>query len=211
MKIVAFTSFCVFVFLIYTVTSNTSLVVDEAVARFIQTLFQEKTYPFFKGITFLGSKLMIGAISLFVIAFLWIVRKDYVGVVTFTFAVAIGYEGNMLLKGLIGRQRPSGEHLVHVNSLSFPSGHAMVGLILFSFIAYFIITMVESRLVKWISVTLGAVIIIFIGVSRVVLQVHYPTDVIGGYALGITWTSLWISIQQSLKERLGRVKEKKSP
>ena len=90
-----------------------------------------------------------------------------------------------LMKHLADRPRPP-TALVFAYSLSFPSGHAlgvMVGVLAVLAVVW---PFVRPRL-RWWLVVLGALIVIFIGVGRVVLNVHHPSDVIAGWALGYAY------------------------
>jgi membrane-associated phospholipid phosphatase len=83
------------------------------------------------------------------------------------------------------RQRPA-DALVSAQSTSFPSGHAlgvMVGVLAFLTLALPIV----RRPVRFWLIVLGAVVVLAIGVARVVLCVHHPSDVLAGWALGFAW------------------------
>ena len=75
-------------------------------------------------------------------------------------------------------------------SLSFPSGHAMVGFILYMLAAHFLAENVKSNGVKLAIGFLAFVIVLLIRLSRIVLQAHFPTDVLGGYRIGAAWTHI---------------------
>ena len=93
--------------------------------------------------------------------------------------------GNSLLKAFIARQRPDLlEPIVQEHGFSFPSGHAILGMTAFGVLAVLIS---RTRLPRWVRTTLVAAmvaLVLLIGVSRVYLGVHYPTDVIAGWTLG---------------------------
>ncbi|WML49642.1 phosphatase PAP2 family protein [Neobacillus sp. PS3-34] len=88
-----------------------------------------------------------------------------------------------------------------MKSYSFPSGHAMVGMILYFFIAYFLIRECRGKTAKLIIGIVIGVLLFLIGLSRIILQVHYPSDVIGGFALGYIWVYLWIFFYNFFKKR----------
>lgn len=192
-------SFLLFIILILMVSKGDSLMVDQIAANYIQTVFSQKTYPFFEFITNFGDKVGIGIVAVLILIWGWVKKRDYVGMAAFVFAVALGNEFSKWLKEAIGRPRPDYLSLEDVETLSFPSGHAMVGLILYMFIAYFLMKETKSQLNRLIITMVAFVIIALIGVSRIVFQAHYPTDVIGGYSIGFIWTFLWISIYELLK------------
>ncbi|WP_141433131.1 phosphatase PAP2 family protein [Bacillus sp. 03113] len=189
------------IYLIIALKNGNSIPFDREISSFFMNVIHDSTYPVFHFITGFGDKMGIGIMALFVIAWLWVKKRDYTGISIFVLAVAIGNEFNEWIKEAVGRPRPHFEHLVDVKTLSFPSGHAMVGLILYMLTAYFLINELSTKKGKWIVGIVAIVVIFLIGISRIALQVHYPSDVFGGYALGFIWTFLWISIYEKLKRR----------
>ncbi|CEG29628.1 phosphatase PAP2 family protein [Bacillus sp. B-jedd] len=155
--------------------------------------------PLFISITHLGDRKGVGITALIVLMWLLFKRRDFFAMGIFAMGVALGNELNKLLKELIGRERPDLEHLVHVKSLSFPSGHAMVSSILYILIAYFLTREYTGRKAKFWIYGLSGSMILLIGASRVILNVHYPSDVIGGYAFGFIWASCWIYLYSALR------------
>jgi membrane-associated phospholipid phosphatase len=93
----------------------------------------------------------------------------------------------------LNRLRPAeNEHLIHVSSLSFPSGHSANSLIAYVTMVFLLVEQPTHRK-KWLIA--AGVLIVMIGFSRVILGVHWPSDVVGGWAFGASWTLLlvWIS------------------
>jgi membrane-associated phospholipid phosphatase len=157
--------------------------------------------PFFLVLTELGDKKGIGIVALLVLGGL-LRKRNFLGAAAIALSVAIGNEVNKLLKDWIGRPRPELDHLGHVDSLSFPSGHAMVGLVFYFLIAYLVIEELKSSTAKKIVILLTALLLLLIGASRIILQVHYPTDVIGGFAFGYIWVMLSLFIYNFFKKKL---------
>ncbi|WP_440112653.1 phosphatase PAP2 family protein [Paenibacillus sp. QZ-Y1] len=95
---------------------------------------------------------------------------------------------NTLLKEFFQRSRPELEHLLVVHGYSFPSGHAMISMGFYGML--FVIWAIErqqraSRVA--LPVLCGILFILLIGLSRIMLGVHYPTDVFTGFAAGLVW------------------------
>jgi undecaprenyl-diphosphatase len=91
-----------------------------------------------------------------------------------------------LLKLLFGRARPAlWDRIIHVGLHSFPSGHAMVSIVIYGFIGYIL----AKQFPQWRGriFALTFVLIVAIGFSRLYLGVHWPTDVVAGYAAGLVW------------------------
>lgn len=100
---------------------------------------------------------------------------------------------NQILKLLFERTRPEVFHIIAASGFSFPSGHAMGSLCFYGMIAFF---MIRKRPWQWrIAGAVAAVLLVTaIGVSRIYLGVHYPSDVVAGYAAGATWLGFSISL-----------------
>jgi len=175
--------------------SNQALWLDEKLTKLF-SLVPDSFHPFFRVLTELGDKKGIYLVAIFVLGWLLIFKRNYLGAAVIILTVALGNEVNKLFKEMIARPRPDLEYLAHVDSLSFPSGHAMVGLIMYFFIAYLVIESVQSQKAKIMVISLTAILLFLIGASRIILQVHYPTDVIGGFAYGYLWVFIWIIIYQ---------------
>lgn len=185
-------SICLLLFAViaYFVVSNESVLsaIDQPIQQLLRgTLTPEKTI-FFKYFTKFGNTATIA--FLFIISFLVLYIKLKDKVASYWLAintVLISGIGNLSLKYLFNRPRPSVEHLVAAKHASFPSGHAMGSMLFYGtliLLAYKYIDHKSMRLV--IQITLG-IIILLIGASRIYLGVHYPTDILGGYLLGGAW------------------------
>lgn len=103
---------------------------------------------------------------------------------------------DIIIKEIIRRPRPFLPHLEYDWGYSFPSGHAMVSFVCYGFLAYFAIidTKIWERKVVIFFVTFALVGLI--GFSRIYLEVHYLSDVLGGYAAGLIWLLSCISASE---------------
>lgn len=192
---------CISIYFWIAVKSGDPLRFDQYISNLVTGIFTDFSYPFFKLMDWLGSKLGVGIISLVCIFWLWVKKGNYLAMIVLAFAVVFGNELNRWLKNIAGRPRPDLEHMVTVKSLSFPSGHAMMGMILYLMIAYFIMIDLESKAVKWLTGVLLVLWILLMGISRVVMQVHYPSDVTAGFAMGFIWVFIWITIYEMLSTK----------
>lgn len=163
-------------------------------------MLPDSVNPFFLLLTELGDKKGIGIVAIIFLGWLLLFKRNLLAAAAIALSVALANEVNKLLKELIGRERPDLEHLAHVDSLSFPSGHAMVGLVVYVFIAYLIIEGMKSAKGKRVVVISAAVLMLLIGASRIILQVHYPSDVIGGFAFGYIWVFFSILLYNYFKK-----------
>jgi undecaprenyl-diphosphatase len=92
-------------------------------------------------------------------------------------------------KSAFGRARPDPEgHLVSVTSLSFPSGHAANSMITWLAVALVVAPLLGGTRLRTAAIVSALALSLLVGASRVVLGVHWPSDVIGGWAFGLAWT-----------------------
>jgi undecaprenyl-diphosphatase len=95
-----------------------------------------------------------------------------------------------LLKSLVGRLRPALAHpIAHGTGSSFPSGHALGSMVCYGALLLVFLPAVRGRW-RTVFVVVVATIILIVGVSRILLGVHYVSDVIGGWAIGVIWLGI---------------------
>ena len=102
---------------------------------------------------------------------------------------------NVALKLVFERPRPDlWEHLVIEDSFSFPSGHAMASMALALLLVYFVISSQWRSRTKWTVIAGLAVYVLIVGISRVYLGVHYPSDIVAGWIIAAGWVGMIIPI-----------------
>jgi undecaprenyl-diphosphatase len=135
--------------------------------------------------------LVVGTISSIVF---YLKFKNWRFVIQMIFVLAISALSNLALKQVINRPRPEIEHLVSVATLSYPSGHAMSAISFYGFLIYLCYGFKMNKLIK-LGVILFLTILIFsIGISRIYLGVHFPSDIAGGFIAGLIWVAFCIII-----------------
>lgn len=145
---------------------------------------------FYLTITKLGNPLFVVAIGLVLVA-LMALGKRYAESLWYGIGlVGVAGIGNALLKLGFLRQRPTLEHLVEETSFSFPSGHATGSMILFGTLCFILPGLIKNKPVRLLLQVLCGSLILGIGISRIYLGVHFPTDIIGGFCLGAGWLCL---------------------
>lgn len=112
--------------------------------------------------------------------------------------VVAAYSLSMLLKSMIARPRPEiVPWLSYVHSSSFPSGHSMMSAVVYLSLGLMLSDLTSRRLVKIFVIVAPLTISASIGFSRVYMGVHYPTDVVAGWWLGITWSlACWLAVRR---------------
>jgi undecaprenyl-diphosphatase len=144
----------------------------------------------FDDITALGGMAVLALVTITVCLFLVLTGRGWNALLVF-FTVASGVALSVLLKALFNRPRPPAElHLVHTQTLSFPSGHAMMSAIVYLSLGVLVAHLVPRRSQKVFAVAVAALIAGLVGFSRVWLGVHYLTDVLAGWAAGLVWALL---------------------
>lgn len=117
---------------------------------------------------------------------------------------ASGSTANLLFKLLIGRPRPT-EILVHVARVyrheSFPSGHVFFFVEFFGFLFFLTYVLLERGLWRLASLVVMGLLIALVGVSRVYLGAHWPSDVAGAYLAGGVWLMVMIAVYRRIKAK----------
>ncbi|MCD7874144.1 MAG: phosphatase PAP2 family protein [Acidaminococcaceae bacterium] len=112
---------------------------------------------------------------------------------------------NQVLKRIFERVRPDIFPMIAESSYSFPSGHAMGAICFYGILAYFAGLGLRSKPLRWGLMTAAEFYILLIGLSRVYLGVHYPTDVLAGYAAGAIWLFFCITLHSIFRRnKLGK-------
>lgn len=168
-----------------------SFLFDQRVIETIRLYASPAMDTFMIFITELGSKLMLGL--LLMISMIWLNRKNQWGMLFYFITVAGGGLLNLSLKNFFERERPTINRIIEADGFSFPSGHSMGSMTYYGFLIYLVIRSKFHPLSKIGLATFFSIIILLIGMSRIYLGVHYPTDVIAGYMAGGFWLILCIS------------------
>lgn len=155
-------------------------------------------------ITSLGGTTALFLITALTIIYLLIVRQRSVGAFV-ALSVVGGWVISTVLKIGIARPRPEiVPHLISVNDLSFPSGHAMVSTVTYLTLGALLSRIQTTRAARVYFIAVAIFLSVIIGFSRIYLGVHYPTDVLGGWCAGASWAMFcWILAQRYLWSRSG--------
>jgi membrane-associated phospholipid phosphatase len=176
-------------------------VFDNAVFSFFASHTTASLVSVMKIFTFFGSSYFLFPAYVVIISLL-ILKKKYryglhVGIVAISATVLM-----LTLKEITHRSRPELPLIAKLTNYSFPSGHALSIFILCGILVYIVWHQQIRTPYKWLYSFLFLCFALTVGISRIVLKVHYPTDVAAGFCLGNAWSimSLWVMRQISKRQ-----------
>jgi len=173
---------------------------DSTITSFVRLPMSERLTGIMTSFSLMGSAPILLLLAL-IISIVLVTKKNFWEMIQLGIVLTGSVILNQLLKLLFQRQRPSLEHLVSVTGLSFPSGHAMVSYSFYGLIIYIVITTIKPKWIRGSLVAFLSLLILFIGISRIYLGVHYPSDVFAGFAAGSFWLASCIFVLKKLKDR----------
>ncbi|WP_342213878.1 phosphatase PAP2 family protein [Nocardia wallacei] len=109
----------------------------------------------------------------------------------------------LVMKALVGRRRPGVEHLVTETTHSFPSGHTLGSTAVVGVITAVTVLSLRQRILRGAVAAVAVLFVLAVGMSRVYLGVHWPTDVLAGWALGALWTIAGVASLRRYTARAG--------
>lgn len=144
--------------------------------------------------TFLGTHTFLIPANLLLIAWFFFIQKKRWWSIKIPVVALSSLLLMFLLKLIFERPRPSDPLLAQAAGFSFPSGHALMSVTFYGLLLYIIFKNVKSTVWRWCVSIFFIFLILMIGFSRIYLRVHYASDVIAGFLVGIIWLilSLWI-------------------
>jgi undecaprenyl-diphosphatase len=152
-------------------------------------------------LTAIGGPTVLGLVVVSVAGFL-VLQTRYHTAFWVLATAASGELVNFAMKNVFQRPRPTVvPHLRDVMSTSFPSGHAMESAIIYLTLGAMLMRLAERRVTKVYCMGMAIFVTLLVGISRVYLGVHYPTDVLAGWMFGFFWASLcWIVAKRFERE-----------
>lgn len=154
-----------------------------------------------RDVSALGSAVTLITMTVIVLGYL-LLRRGYAAAALVVVATLGGYALSATLKNAFGRERPDVvPHLSHVTSESFPSGHSMLASVVYLTLGALLAQVAVRRREKIYFIQVALLLSAMIGVSRVLLGVHYPTDVLAGWGAGTAWALFCWSVAYWLQRR----------
>lgn len=177
--------------------SGNILVFDTIVRNIVIGWRNEVLNPIVINITYLGNSDTIILICIILIFFKK-TRLQYG--VPLAITVTCSFTIQTIIKVLVQRARPPVENfLISQGGFSFPSGHSCSGLVFYGLFAYLILYTAVDKIVYKVIGSLFIALFLAIGISRIYVGVHYPTDVLGGWSLGLIILIIAISVVESIR------------
>lgn len=146
----------------------------------------------------------VGILTLFVLSILGflLLRRQFHACLYLALSIGGGMLASSLLKIFFSRPRPDlVAHGSYVYTTSFPSGHSMMATATFFTLAALLASLESSRRIRAYLLCMATIFSLLVGVSRVYLGVHWPSDVLAGWAAGIAWALLCWFVAQRLQRR----------
>jgi undecaprenyl-diphosphatase len=154
-----------------------------------------------RDITALGGVFVLSLVTFAVAGYLAIVRKHH-AMWLVLLATGGGLVISTVLKNLFNRDRPQlVPHLSIVHTSSFPSGHSMLSAVVYLTLGAMLARLVPNRAAKIYFIVLAMALSLLVGISRVYLGVHYPTDVLAGWTAGCVWATVCYLAARQLQRR----------
>lgn len=168
--------------------------------------FDEKVFSFIAGhvnnintgimefFTFLGTHTFLIPANLLLTALFLFIQKRRWNSIKIPAVALSSLVLMLLLKLIFHRERPVTPLLQAAKGFSFPSGHALMSVTFYGLLILIVWQNIKQLWLKWILSIILVLLILAIGLSRVYLRVHYASDVLAGFCVGIVWLllSLWI-------------------
>ena len=186
-------SVCMTIFLILAISiiKAESIIIDDIGYNLISKyLISDFMTPIVKIVTQLASPIFLVILTILLMVFIKNnnIRK-YICVNLIVSTIL-----NFGIKNIVRRTRPEGFRIIEESGYSFPSGHSMVSMAFYGLLIYLIYKKVDNKYLKNCLIILLSIIILLIGLSRIYLGVHYTSDVLAGFLLGISYLIVFVSV-----------------
>lgn len=185
------------------VSSKESLGLDKPILMFVHSFASPFFNTFFTTVTNLGESLYILIVAA-ILATYFAYKRAYQKAAVLLLSMGGIVVANTVLKFIFQRDRPTlWEHLVSETNFSFPSGHAMISI----GFAMALVAIFWNTKYRVITIVLAAIGTLLVGLSRLYLGVHYPSDILAGWCVSVAWVSLVLA---GVKCFYGRITAKAS-
>lgn len=185
----------------YFVEAEKLISFDTRVIAFVQSFESKFLTAIMKFLSFIGSTVAVIFITIGSAFFLYRILHHRRELILLAITMIGSTLLNMLLKSFFQRARPEINQIVFEEGFSFPSGHSMAAFSLYGVLTFLLWRHIKTRMGRGLLLTVNSLMILLIGLSRIYLGVHYPSDVIGAYAASGFWLFTVIWYFQWLQDR----------
>lgn len=186
-NILVFLSFIIVIIIVIWIVQllqGTIPFVDQWTIAFVSWLESSFLYEPFRLVTHLGSSFFLFPFVAIVTILLIVWFRSFLPGLFFGGGIYLTHKFNVFIKEIVSRERPSTSASLNAEGYSFPSGHAMISIVCYGILAYFITKKLTSkRAILFVNIVFS-LIVFLIGLSRYVINVHYLTDVLAGFFIG---------------------------
>ncbi|MDA8214190.1 MAG: bifunctional DedA family/phosphatase PAP2 family protein [Nitrospiraceae bacterium] len=180
------------------IDKETLFYLDFKIQGFVEGIISPWITRFMVDITNIGGVYLV-VITAGIMALYLLYKRHWWELFTLFLAAVMGEILLVILKLFFHRPRPSPQ-IVAAHWYSFPSGHAFSAMIVYGFLIYMTWRLIKNEALRFIIFSLSIPLIILIGISRIYLNVHWLTDVLGGYAAGFAWLLFSIIMVNTIKQ-----------
>lgn len=173
---------------------------DTAVSNFMAMNVTETNTSIMQFFSFIGTHYFLIPANLALVCYFAFIKKHRWYSIKIPVVAISGVVLMFLLKFIFNRQRPLTPLLDHAQGLSFPSGHALMSFTFYGLLIYLVWNNVDNKMLRFLLITGLLLVILFIGISRVYLVVHFASDVIAGFCLGLMWLVLCIFLLDKMEQ-----------
>jgi len=174
--------------------------IDLAIFDRLQPLANPQLNRIMLFFTFLGKHQFLIPANLFILFYFLVISKHSWFSIRSAAIALSSLVLMLLLKYLFQRKRPLAPLLKAVKGLSFPSGHAIMAVTFYGFIIYILFHTIGHSGAKYILTVLLVILILLIGFSRIYLRVHYASDVLSGFIIGLLWLFISLAVLNRIED-----------
>lgn len=174
--------------------------VDQWTRSLVPRLKNTALFDFFRMVTELGSSSFLIPFTIVMALVLW-GMNSWMAAIIFGGGTLFTHFLNQFIKKMIERERPMVWEDVNAEGFSFPSGHAMIPIVCYGLLAYYIGGKTTSPKLRLFVHGLFILLILLIGLSRYVINVHYLTDIVTGFVIGGVCLKLLIALDKMIARK----------
>lgn len=201
-------SLAVFSIIALSISDNQIHRFDDSLITWIQGMESQGMTRWMELFTWIGSGIPVVIITILSMVVLYVFLRHRRELLFLGCVIAGSAILNTLLKLMFHRARPTIHRIIEVSGYSFPSGHSMAAFSLYGGLAFLIWKHIPTAVGRVLMIIVSAMFILMIGMSRIYLGVHYPSDVVGGYFMSGCWLAVCIWFYQRHLERVSLLQSK---